>query len=56
MIIQTVHVGLNDHAKNMLGCILDVVDYAKNTCYGKCSKIYDTFLFLFLNKILVIRA
>ena len=24
--------------------------------YGKCSKIFNTFLFLFLNKMLVIRA
>ena len=46
MTVYTVHI-------YSLGCLL--MCYLEK-CYGKCSKIQSTFLFLFSNKMLVFRA
>ena len=48
--------------QNIVGNLMPRLRYDSNwlrwakTCSGKCSKISNTFLFLFSNKMLVIRA
>ena len=40
----------------LLNCLQNSKDEAQIFGYDKCSKVWNTFLFLFSNKMLVIRA